>query len=463
MADAQQQLQLLLSSLSERELKKLAAKVELDRGVNKLGLPHNAIMQLLRPSLALIRAPRVYTSQRAFCLPFEEMLINGRTGEKSVGKIERSMIQPMWEWFSREHGGEQLNNLSQNYIGAQKKADKEKTLEASKKLWAYGAEKITAALDIAEQDNSLLNKLVSELGGMDQFEDLREIAGCLRVASILEDVKDQLRPKPMVGLNDNEVEAVRLGYEKIVEEFPGNEMYYLLAILSRLLRSSTIFQVFNALTSKGDDSVLQTTELGIVGNIVLSELESIATDVELNIRRGSYDELAIVEQIYIFSTGFKEVTESLGITRDGEWGKRMFRGRKIISDAIDELFLEDAEQVILKVLPTKSGKRIPKLTDWPNDQDFEISERRALAFRDLYIISQNLGNQSACQNLERKMRAHFDNYVTGILKALPLAPADKVGIAKAYVNIATRLMELVLSSDEADILRRRANVAIKDL
>ncbi|MDX1737400.1 MAG: hypothetical protein R3261_04140, partial [Alphaproteobacteria bacterium] len=139
------------------------------------------------------------------------------------------------------------------------------------------------------------------------------------------------------------------------------------------------------------------------------------------------------------------------------------KSRAQVSDAIERKFLQDAESKIMGALPTKSGGLVPRLTEWPNDHDFEVAERRAKAIHDITSISNHLGNNSACQALTSKMQKHFDNYVAGILKALPMAPENLIDTAQAYVHIATRLMELILGADEADLLRRRSNAAIRDL
>ena len=61
MSNAGEQLQGFLNQLPEKELKILAAKIELDRGENRFGIPHEAIMALLCTRLAETRAPRIFT------------------------------------------------------------------------------------------------------------------------------------------------------------------------------------------------------------------------------------------------------------------------------------------------------------------------------------------------------------------------------------------------------------------
>lgn len=458
--DAAEQLQMLVNSLTEKELRKLAAKVELDRDTDMLGLPHNAIMQLLRPSLALIRAPRVHHAQRIFCMPFEDMLVNGKPDPKPLGKIDRSSIIPMWDWFMMDLTTPEFDMLCKDFVAAQREGDDAASLEAAKGLWRVGGEKITTALEGINKNDRMMRDMAKRFGGENRLNDIIEMAGCLRIAEAIEDTKLHLRPKPMMDIAELEIQAIKRGYTTIAEATPGDEIYFLLSITGRLLESASIFKVLKTLSRKGDDAMLQKTDMGIVGDVVIKELEDTASQINRASAKGNFNEEMMVEDIYVFANGFKLVTDNMGITRDGDWGQRMFKSRAQVSDAIDRKFLHDAEQRIMSALPTKSGGRVPRLTEWPNDNDFELAEQRAKAINDINQLSKQLGNQSACRNLTSRMLKHFDNYSEGMLKALPQAPEHLAPVAQAYVYVAVRLMELILGPEDADILRRRANVAL---
>ena len=120
MSNAGEQLQGFLNQLPEKELKILAAKIELDRGENRFGIPHDAIMALLRPRLAEMRAPRIFTPQRVLCLPFEDMLIFKDPDPKQPGKIARAAIGPMWNLLM-DRVKPKWDPIADAFIAAQKK------------------------------------------------------------------------------------------------------------------------------------------------------------------------------------------------------------------------------------------------------------------------------------------------------------------------------------------------------
>lgn len=119
--DVKAELISFFDSLPEAELKNLAAKIEIDRNVHKFGIPHDAIMALLRPSLCIIHAPRIPTPQRALCEPFEDNLINRDGPEKEEGRIARASIAAMYDWLKDDLIPEEYEEISNAFILAEKK------------------------------------------------------------------------------------------------------------------------------------------------------------------------------------------------------------------------------------------------------------------------------------------------------------------------------------------------------
>ena len=156
------QVMAFIESLPEKELRKLAATVELDRTANKLGLPHNAIMALLRPSLALIRAPRALIPQRAFCLPFEDMLINGKPDPRPDGAVDRSSIVPMWKWLTGDLAGNLMQVTCGKYTEAEHEGDDREIRSLSRELWSIGAEALTAGLAELDEDEAKLKAVTKK-------------------------------------------------------------------------------------------------------------------------------------------------------------------------------------------------------------------------------------------------------------------------------------------------------------
>lgn len=79
------QLGKLFESLSSNEIARFTRAIESDRADPKLPLPHEAILQILRPRLASLKPERYPTPMRQFCDPFEDLLTSGEPNEKASG------------------------------------------------------------------------------------------------------------------------------------------------------------------------------------------------------------------------------------------------------------------------------------------------------------------------------------------------------------------------------------------
>lgn len=454
------QLLAFIEKLPERDLRKLAASVELDRMEHKLGLPHNAIMAILRPGLALIRAPRVLTAQRAFFLPAEDMLVNGKPSPKPVGKIDRSTLQPIWVFLTKTLKPKGFQELCDNYTQAQLQSDDQAIAALSLEMWAAGASALTAAFAAIEDDEKALNVLADKLGGPDRLADAREIASTLRIAAPLEALKSRLAPKPMMDLSATQVAAAKEAFRQIYDDHPEDALTLMLALMGRLLRPFPIVKVIGVVSRSGDDSLVQRTEMDLIGKIVLDDLETDADAVEGAVSRGDMGDMEVVQRARYFSQGFNQITTGMGITREGKWGQRLFAMRARVADALQERIIKRAEKTIAAALPTRKGSSTPHLATEPDIDNFERAEDCARAIGELNRIGERLGLQSASKTIVGTLRKNLENYSDAILKLLPDAPADKIAIAQSYLCIAVRLVELLTDSEAAETLRRRGMNAL---
>lgn len=458
MSNAAEQLQAFLHGLPDKELKTLAVKIELDRGENRFGIPHDAIMALLRPRLAEIRAPRIYTPQRIFCLPFEDMLDFRDPDPKQTGKIARASIGPMWK-LVMDLIKDQWDPVAEEFVRAQKKGDEAAKNAAASQLWAMGSKALKEWDAGLGTDPGEIRAAAKKIGGTRRLEDIREMAAVLAIADIVESLKDQLPRKPILNFTPEQVTIVKRHYDRVGKEVPDHEVYLLLALIGRLLQPFPVLKVFRALSRKLDDTLTSRTDLGVAGNIVIAALEKDAEAVAEAADAPDATETDVIAKAKRFAAAFKGITSDIGIRRDGEWGQRMYGCRGKVSQAIENLVLATAQDVILDVLPGK-GNGAPNFSDFPDEKKFEIAERRAQALGDAYRMAEQIGLQSACQSKVNQLRKDLEKYAAKIIEKLPKVDADHKPEAGAHLATTVRLVELITNSDTADLLRRRGNAAL---
>src|ERR1700761_2342701 len=90
-----------LGSLTGDMAARLASAIEADRLMNG-ALPHDAILEGLRPVLRDANATRTPTPLRLFCRPFEDLLTSKPRKAKLKASIARTSVMPIWLWLGQE-------------------------------------------------------------------------------------------------------------------------------------------------------------------------------------------------------------------------------------------------------------------------------------------------------------------------------------------------------------------------
>lgn len=457
---AKQQLMSLFENLPDEQLKKLGARIELDRNENRFGLPHQAVIALMRPYLAAARAPRVHTPQRILCVPFEDMFTNEDVGFKRTGFIHRKSISPFWRWISEDLMPETFPLLASRFIAAQKAGEDKAAAEAASAIWSQSAGALGEALDAVEGDIGAYETLAEQLGGNTIVEDIKEMQAILSIADHVEALKRNLPHKPIAVLTSKSVSTILDHYKIVGSERPGMEMYLLLIVIGRLMQPFPILRVFRSLSRKGDDAMIRKTDLSIAGEIVIAALEKDARDAVQVARAFDSGEEEIVRKASRFAAAFKGITTDIGIRRDGEWGQRMYASRNAVAETLETRILKRADKVVVSALVKKRGGKLEGLTAWPDDETFEAAENRASALSALYRISDQLGIRAGCQSELDDIRKLLNDYSVSLVEELSRIPKHDHQPAFANLAVVVRLLELVANSDEADLLRRRGRAAL---
>ena len=459
--EARQKLLSFFEALPEKQLKTLGAKIELDRAENRFGLPHQAIISLMRPYLAAVRAPRIYTPQRILCLPFEDMLANSDPGYKRTGFITRKSIQPVWNWITTDLIPEEFSSLAKDFEAAQKDGDETGTERIASTIWNRCAAAMEEAMSDMDDDIQVHDALTSKLGGTFFVEEAQEIAAVLSIADNVEAMKKGLPLKPIAVLTPDDVSIIIRQYTEVGKENPGKEMFLLMIVIGRLLQPFPILRVFRSLSRKGDDAVIRTTDLSIAGEIVIDALERDGDAVVRVAHDRESTEEEIVRKATRFAAAFKGITTDIGIRREGEWGQRMYKSRNQVSGAVEDRILSGAKEVVAEALSDWQGSSSRSLDEWPDEDAFAVAEQRADALAALFRISEQLGVRANCQVTLDEIRRMLDNYSAPLVEALSRTPEDEHPQAFANLAVVVRLLELVANPDQADLLRRRGRAALQ--
>src|SRR5947207_13648410 len=125
---------------------RLAMAVEVDRLMDGHTLPHDDIMEGLRPVLRRENYDRTPTPLRLFCRPFQDLLTSMPRKAKQKGSIARGTLVPAWNWVSQILLRAETDAFSTECKALVLNHKPDEALMRAAKFWPVAAEAIQKAL-----------------------------------------------------------------------------------------------------------------------------------------------------------------------------------------------------------------------------------------------------------------------------------------------------------------------------
>lgn len=453
-------LQRFLGSLPPGTAARLAKAVEVDRLSDGRMLPHDLILDGLRPKLRSAEPARTLTPTRVFCSPFEDLLTSRPRDGKQKGRIARDSIQPVWNWLETTLAPEAMVA----YVAGVKEAvlgyHREVAMSCAAELWPAAAEAILAAL--ADEAGAKAARRV--LGSEAALHDAREMALMLSVGPEILEVQAQLE-KPVTRMTDDLLWPLRDIYTRIIEKTPDAAPYVAVIVMARLERPWEALKLPLFVSRQSQDTLISSTDMGLVGEVLFSDL-----DHYLSVIRAARPVQFDVDAVCGALAGFAELSMGLvkevEMRRDGKWGQRLMKSRATVAEAL-EVFMEKAPREIFAALPThrasyRGGPVSPDLVKAPDPE----KRARALDYARLVAgcrpFAQAASFAAALKNASDEIRIGLNLYNEELLRELRAAePGNETRAhAVAYFELAVALTSLSFSEEEGELFRRRGRAAL---
>lgn len=450
-------LQSFLASLPGHLAARLAKAVEVDRLVDGTKLPHDLILDGLRPALRQFEAAqRTPTPMRLFCRPFEDLFVDGPRKEKQKGRILRDSVGKMWAWLASE------------LLPAEAKAYGEDTKAA---VLAY---KLDDAQALAEAfwplAGGALRQAIAKdrkaarlrLDGDAALGDVEEMAVLLLAGAKMVQIQDAM-PKPVPVLDNDLLWRLRKIYDAVAESVPDAAAYVPVVAMERLAKPWEALRLTLLITHKTQDTLISSTDMGLVGDLLFADLESHRIAINA-MHQPVFDEMTLLSHLAAFTELSSAVVKEMEIRRDGIWGKRLLKDRAAVGNFMDG-FMERAPKEIAAAMPTlKSGfSGSTRLPDFTRHVDPDRHER-ALRYARLLAGCRNL---AAAASFGAKLKDATDEasqvlqrYSEDVVKELRSAQAGRLEIVERQFYLTTELAALLFSEEEAEFLRRRGKAAL---
>ncbi len=448
-----------LGTLPENVAARLAKAVEVDRLADGAALPHEVILQGLRPVLRRGEAPdRTLTPLRLFCKPFEDLLTSQPRREKQKARIARSSVTPVWLWVS----GTLMPKAAQSYsdeIKALLVSDKPE--DARSRAIAFWGE-VSATMRKALATEAGRKDARAALNGDLVVADAAEIALLLSVGGDILDLQDKL-PKPVPAFTDPLLMAARAAYEKFVQTAPDAAPYVAVIVMSRLYRPWEALRLPLLVSRRQQDTLISSTDMGLVGELLFGDLDKLSHAIRTT-HHVQFDAETLVENVASFAELSSAVVKEIAVRRDGKWGQTLLRDRSEVGNVMDT-FMERAPKEIAAALPMHktgsfAGVRVPDFTRHVDPERIERALRYAKLVAGCKPFASAASFAVSLKDAHDQVIEYLRRYNDELVRELRSAESPRREIVQEYFALATGLTAILFSEQEAELLRRRGKAAL---
>jgi hypothetical protein len=448
-----------LGTLPEHVAARLAKAVEVDRLTDGAALPHDVILQGLRPVLRRGEArDRTPTPLRLFCRPFEDLLSSVPRREKQKGRIARASVTPVWLWVS----GTLMPKAAQDYTDQIKALlVSSKPEEARARAVAFWNE-VSAAMRNALSTEAGRKQARVPLNGDLGVADALEIALLLSVGGDILDLQDKL-PKPVPAFTDELLRVARGVYDRFIQTAPDAAPYVAVIVMNRLYRPWEALRLPLLVSRKQQDTLISSTDMGLVGELLFTDLDRLSQGIR-NTHHVQFDPEELVGNVASFAELSSAVVKEIAVRRDGKWGQSLLKDRAEVGNVMDT-FMERVSKEISGALPMhKSGSfssvRVPDFSRSPDPERIERALRYAKLVAGCRPFAAAASFAVSLKDAHDEAIDHLRRYNDDVVKELRSAEAPRREIVQQQFALATELTAILFSEQEAELLRRRGRAAL---
>jgi hypothetical protein len=437
-------LQAYLGSLPANLAARLAKAVEVDRLTDGAILPHELILDGLRPILSrgAPQRDRTPTPLRLFCRPFEDILTSAPRTAKQKGRIARTSIMPVWNWVTMRL----IPKASHDYVS-----------ELKSLLVSYRADEArTRAIAFWTEASAAMRDALSTDAGRKQVEgllkdriavaDADEMALLLSAGAQVLELQDKL-PKPIPSFTPDLVTESRCIYDRLIQSTPDAAPYVVVIVMNRLARRWEALRLTVHISRKARDTLIASTDVGLAGDILFADLDALSRAVR-SAKHPRFDADALVENVASFAELSSAIVKELELRRDGRWGQSLLKDRAEIGEVMDA-FMERAPKEISNAFPAKKAARAV------DPEKIERALRYATLVAGCKPFAAAASFAASLKDAQDEIVGHLRNINDDMLWELRNTDESRRQLAQDQFALAAELTAILCGEDEAEVLRRR--------
>lgn len=460
-------LEAFLGQIRDHDLEKLVTAVELDRLGGGADLPHDTLLDAMRP--ALRENPnysRIPTPERLFCVAFED-LVNALPGRrKQAGRISRESIRPMWTWLQTRVLADKLPAIEAEVSNLIAANEMEEVRTIICELQMAAGQVMRKELEKVVHSDTAFEVLCNQLGGASVVADIQDMALCLEVADWITEIQQRFE-RPLLGFNESDARTFHEIYTRFRSDAPEHSRFALLVLMGRMARPWEILSLISTLETDFEDFSIEPEDQAAVNELLLDDLD--ITGISLvGLRPEDVDARELIENLNLFVQITGGVLRGVGLQRDEGWGQRFKTTREAVAQQMGA-FVEAMPGLILKSLPVKQtggyGVRIPRVPDTsiaPEADAVNVSVEMTKLFAELRFYADQTGFAAAWSRAAREFDHSYELFKDDILDHIRSTSGRERQNAEAFAEVLAQIGEEYRGAVEADMIRRRSVTAAEE-
>lgn len=450
-------LQRFLGSLPPEMAGRLAKAVEVDRLSGGTALPHDLILDGLRPVLRHADAMRIPTPRRLFFRPVEDLFLNRPRKDKQRGMIGRDSIMPLWNWLEQSLLPEATSAYVRDCRMALLGGKPQDAIVRAGEFWTAASGAILSTLTDKAGRARAKAVLIHET----ILADAEEMGILLGAAPELLEIQALLQ-RPAGNLPEPELVTLRAIHDRVAEKAPDAAAYVAVIAMRRLARPWEALRLPVFVSRQAKDTLISSTDMGLVGEVLFAELDE-HLGVIRAARHPDFDPAVLVPAVAGFSELSMGLVKEVEMRRDGKWGQRLVKARAAAAESMEAL-VERSGREILAALPTQrasytGGARTPDLSRAPDESKRERARRYAQLIAGARAFAAAVSVGAVLKGAEDEVRVGMRSYAEDLLRELRTAEGDQRLRGEDLLGFAADLTALLVSPEEAEFLRRRGRAA----
>jgi hypothetical protein len=174
---------------------------------------------------------------------------------------------------------------------------------------------------------------------------------------------------------------------------------------------------------------------------------------------------AIAQSVHMACVEITEIDQSIQLTPEGVWGRRVARQKRTMASTIEAL-LKATDEAVAHALPLQTvrigprkARGMPRLNQDPDPAQVERAATLLTFMSEVRSSAAAGGFASARAKAIEVLEARLDSYVEDILEEIRSEHDDHRARARAFLEIAAEFCGLARDDKAAQIVRRRAAAA----